>query len=156
MIWPIKWLSDSANESIEFISFVVTSSYGCRVYWFFSQCLFDYRLYTNSFVRVQLTGIRSLFARIFDLMPIFNFSSQNNTISEGAEGYTPDQFSSLDVEILFGTEASLDEIFDSLDSNKDSEVRFASKCFLPTASYLNCCRSSQLELVSSYNVRRSN
>ena len=71
-------------------------------------------------------------------------------------GYTPDQFSSLDVEILFGTEASLDEIFDSLDSNKDSEVRFASKCFLPTASYLNCCRSSQLKLVSSYNVRRSN
>ena len=90
-------------------------------------------------------------------MPIFNFSSQNNTTSEGAEGYTPDQFSSLDVEILFGTEASLDEIFDSLDSNKDSEVRFASKCFLPNSIILlNYCGSSQLELISSYNVRRSN
>ena len=48
-------------------------------------------------------------------------SLQSNSIGKGADAYA-EHFNSLDVEILFGTEANLDEIFDSLDCNKDSEV----------------------------------
>ena len=48
-------------------------------------------------------------------------SLQSNSIGKGADAYA-EHYNSLDIEILFGTEANLDEIFDSLDCNKDFEV----------------------------------